>query len=396
MKYASENPSPKLRFKGFEKSWRIVKGGELFGNRREKGKEDLPIYSVSIDQGLIPRSSIEKHMKDDADAEKNCAVKPGDISYNTMRMWQGAMGVSDLECMVSPAYIVLTPHKNTLSGFYFYLFKSNKYLHALKSYSYGLTSDRLRLYYKDFAAIPFPTCAISEQQKVVDFLTAVDKRIGLIKEKYALLQQYKKGVMQQLFSNQIRFKDDNGNDFPDWREIRLEEALGHRSEKAREEIRELLSVTMHEGVKRKFETGGVDNSSQDKSNYKRVRVGDIAYNSMRMWQGAFGLSNYDGIVSPAYTVIYAKKDMCPEYFSYFFKYEPIINLFRRNSQGLTKDTWNLKYPQFSAIKVKVPSGAEQKKIAEFITMINKKIDLVAKQTELTKTFKKGLMQQMFV
>ena len=136
MKNASENPSPQLRFKGFEDSWQIVKGGELFENRREKGKEDLPIYSVSIDQGLVPRSSIEKHMKNDADAEKNCAVKPGDISYNTMRMWQGAMGVSDLECMVSPAYIVLAPHKDILSGFYFYIFKSNNYLHAHKSYSY--------------------------------------------------------------------------------------------------------------------------------------------------------------------------------------------------------------------------------------------------------------------
>jgi type I restriction enzyme S subunit len=115
-----------------------------------------------------------------------------------------------------------------------------------------------------------------------------------------------------------------------------------------------------------------------------------------MWQGASGLSNYDGIVSPAYTVITPKENISALYFSYFFKFPKTISVFRRNSQGLTSDTWNLKFPQFSTIKILVPSFQEQLKIADFLVVLDEKLELVSKQIEQTQSFKKGLLQQMFV
>lgn len=126
---------------------------------------------------------------------------------------------------------------------------------------------------------------------------------------------------------------------------------------------ELLSVTMNGGVMQRSEIEGKDNSSEDKSNYKVVRKGDMVYNSMRMWQGANGVSSYDGIVSPAYTVLTAKVSICNEYFAALFKNYKLINEFRKNSQGMTSDTWNLKYPQIETIKVYLPEVAEQEKVA---------------------------------
>ena len=136
---------------------------------------------------------------------------------------------------------------------------------------------------------------------------------------------------------------------------------------------ELLSVTMNDGVKLRSEIEGKDNSSEDKSNYKIVRKGDMVYNSMRMWQGANGISPCDGIVSPAYTVLMPKQEINNGYFAALFKSVKLINEFRKNSQGMTSDTWNLKYPQIETIKVQIPSVSEQDKVSELFSVLDERI-----------------------
>ena len=107
------------------------------------------------------------------------------------------------------------------------------------------------------------------------------------------------------------------------------------------------------------------------SKYKVVKINDIAYNSMRMWQGASGLSPYNGILSPAYTVITPKENVCSSFFAYLIKKPELIHQFEINSQGLTKDTWNLKFPAFSQIEAKAP----QKYTEQFIiSQVFNKID----------------------
>ncbi len=158
---------------------------------------------------------------------------------------------------------------------------------------------------------------------------------------------------------------------------------------------ELLSVTMNDGVMPRSEIEGKDNSSEDKSNYKVVLKGDMVYNSMRMWQGANGISPCDGIVSPAYTVLMPKDPISNGYFAALFKSPNLINQFRKNSQGMTSDTWNLKYPQIAPIKVYLPTLTEQKKIADMLGTLDKRI---ARQTQLVdslKKYKRGLLEQIF-
>ena len=97
---------------------------------------------------------------------------------------------------------------------------------------------------------------------------------------------------------------------------------------------EMLSVTMNQGIIKASENGRFDNSNSDKSHYKVVKVNVIAYNSMRMWQGASGCSPYDGIVSPAYTVVTPVEGIDPHFFACLFKTPSVIKLFRLSSQGL--------------------------------------------------------------
>ena len=157
----------------------------------------------------------------------------------------------------------------------------------------------------------------------------------------------------------------------------------------------LLSVTMNDGVIPRSEIEGKDNSSADKSNYKVVLMGDMVYNSMRMWQGANGISPYDGIVSPAYTVLMPKIPISNGYFAALFKSPNLINEFRKTSQGMTSDTCNLKYPQIETIKVHIPPLSEQNRVADMLGTLERRIAKQAQLVENLKKYKRGLLNQIF-
>ena len=179
-----------------------------------------------------------------------------------------------------------------------------------------------------------------------------------------------------------------------WKKIKIGDIYAERSERG-SETSELLSVTMNDGVKRRSELEGKDNSSEDKGNYKVVCTGDMVYNSMRMWQGANGISPYNGIVSPAYTVLTAKCDISNGFFAALFKTHKLISEFCKHSQGMTSDTWNLKYPQIESIKTYIPSVAEQKKIAALIEKVDKRIAIQKELIDSLKKYKRGAFESVF-
>ena len=173
-----------------------------------------------------------------------------------------------------------------------------------------------------------------------------------------------------------------------YRKCRIGDIYAERSQRGVGNM-ELLSVTMNDGVMPRSEIEGKDNSSEDKSNYKVVCKGDMVYNSMRMWQGANGVSDYDGIVSPAYTVLMPTEEIDNQYFAALFKTSNLINEFRKNSQGLTSDTWNLKYPQIRAIRLYIPSLQEQHKISSFIITLEERIEKQRQLVDVLKKYKRG-------
>lgn len=189
---------------------------------------------------------------------------------------------------------------------------------------------------------------------------------------------------------QIRFNGFEG----EWETTTLGKYFLERVERSAEG--ELISVTISQGVVRTSDLDRIDNSSNDKSNYKVVEVGDIAYNSMRMWQGACGYSLYKGICSPAYTVVIPQNNIDVVYCFYLFKRNETLQLFRVNSQGLTSDTWNLKYPAFSQIKCSFPSIPEQEKIGVFLTTLDKLIAKLEAKLDKLRRLKQALLEKMFI
>ncbi|HEM3601317.1 restriction endonuclease subunit S [Streptococcus suis] len=178
-----------------------------------------------------------------------------------------------------------------------------------------------------------------------------------------------------------------------WKQRKLGEYFVERLECSAEG--ELLSVTISDGVRRFSELDRKDNSSEDKTKYKVLKQGDIVYNSMRMWQGASGYSIYDGIVSPAYTVLIPTYLSYALFFSYLFKRSSSLQIFQVNSQGLTSDTWNLKYKPFSNIVFPAPTLPEQEAIGSFFSDLDQLITLHQRKLDDVKELKKALLQKMF-
>ncbi|EPM4519174.1 restriction endonuclease subunit S [Listeria monocytogenes] len=237
---------------------------------------------------------------------------------------------------------------------------------------------------------------LKEQQKIGVFFKQLDNAIALHQRKLDALKLMKKGFLQQMFPKieadipEIRFADFDGK----WEQRKLGEIFNERSERSADG--ELISVTINSGVIKASKLEKKDNSSFDKSNYKVVKKGDIAYNSMRMWQGASGYSSYDGILSPAYTVIYPRKDIDTIFIAYMFKKIDMIQTFQRNSQGLTSDTWNLKFPSLSTIKIKIPANDEQIKITNLFQKLEYTSIFHQNQIEMLKKVKKAYLQTMFI
>lgn len=180
-----------------------------------------------------------------------------------------------------------------------------------------------------------------------------------------------------------------------WKQDILGNLFIERKEKGYPDLL-LLSLTEQDGIIPQTETNRKNTSSLDKSKYLRVCYGDIAYNTMRMWEGRSAFVDMEGIVSPAYTICTPKNNVNSFFYSYYFKLPDMISKFHRYSQGLVQDTLNLKFDKFSQISIGIPpTFEEQQKIADCLSSLDELIELQEQKLAALKQHKKGLMQQLF-
>jgi len=228
-----------------------------------------------------------------------------------------------------------------------------------------------------------------EQKKIAEILSTWDKAITTTETLLANSQQQKKALMQQLLTGKKRLPGFSNN----WNKVRFGDVFSERVEVGRGEL-PLLSITSDDGVVYQSETGRKNTSNQDKSKYRRICKNDIGYNTMRMWQGRSSLSDKEGIVSPAYTIITPTQEVEPAFAAYLFKLPRLVHTFYRHSQGLVSDTWNLKFNHLKKIQWSIPLLNEQKAIAEVLKKSDSEIVLLAKQLADFKEEKQALMQQL--
>ncbi len=280
--------------------WEMHHLGELFSSRKEKGIEGLPTLSVTINNGLVDRSSTEKKTDTNLSPQEHLLIRKGDLAYNTMRMWQGAFGLADYDGLVSPAYVVLSPTDRVDSKFAFYLFKSPRMIYFFWAYSYGLTGDRLRLYFNDFIKIKHVIPPLPEQKAIADLLftwdEAIEKTERLIRAKEKRLNAYGK----ELFDLKNEGKLDG------WKQIALKDILTEHQNKSNGD-EEVYSVSINKGLVNQVEHLGRSVSATNTGHYNQVHYGDIVYTKSPTGDFPFGIvkqshTREDVIVSPLYGV----------------------------------------------------------------------------------------------
>ncbi|MFW5983370.1 MAG: restriction endonuclease subunit S, partial [bacterium] len=326
---------------------------------------------------------------------KEYSLKQGDILFVRSSVKPSGVGLT--------ALISDTLDKTTYSGFlirfrtykediskYFkkYIFQAPYFrVHLLNKSTISANTNINQNSLKNlFVALP----PLPEQQKIAQILSTWDQAIEKTEQLIEKKQLLKKGLMQQLLSGKVRFPEFNDS----WQEVKLGEVFKERNESGYNHL-PLLAITDQNGVIYRDQVDKRDTSNPDKSKYKRICPGDIGYNTMRLWQGRSALSELEGIVSPAYTVVTPKEHVDALFMSYFFKLPKTIHLFYRYSQGLVSDTLNCKYKHFKLVHVKIPpTKKEQAKIGNLLKKQDKEIKQLQNQVELLKKQKKGLMQKL--
>ena len=396
---------PKIRFTGFNDAWEQRKLGSISNRVTIKNTNldtNLPL-TISAEYGLVDQVTYFNKQVASENLKGYILAHQGDFAYNKSYSKNYPMGaVKRLEKYdkgaVSTLYIVFKPIGVSSDFLAWYYESSRWYPEIIKRASEGARNHGLlNISPSDFfdSELIIPS-NINEQIKIGSSLEKLNNLITANQRKEKLLQDLKKFLMQNVFPKSgqknpdFRFRGFTD----DWEQRKLGESFSER--KDRNGSKTMLSVTINDGVIPFDSLDRRDNSSKDKSNYKTVEVGDIPYNSMRMWQGASGTSNYKGIVSPAYTVLMPENDVCSQFFSFLFKSRQVLNIFQRFSQGLTSDTWNLKYPQLSQIVLSNPSTLEQQKIADALLKLDNLITANQQKTAQLKSIKKFLMQNMFI
>jgi type I restriction enzyme S subunit len=234
------------------------------------------------------------------------------------------------------------------------------------------------LYYRYVQEVRIGLPSLPEQQKIASFLSAVDEKIQQLTKKKALLEQYKKGVMQQLFSGQLRFKDENGNPYPDWEEKKLGEVC--------ESIKSGKSKSTTNGVIPLYGSTGIIGKCTESSHQGEfILIARVGANA-----GAINLIDDSFGVSDNTLVVNCKAIFEIAYIYYFLDHFNLNRLIFGSGQPLI--TGGL----LKALKLNLPIVEEQQKIASFLKSIDDKIEAVNNQISQTQTFKKGLLQQMFV
>lgn len=410
VKQGAKTAMPRLRFPGFRQAggWTAAKLGELFTDRQETGATDLPLLSLMDKEGIVPQEETNRKDNSNADKSKYLRVVPGDIAYNTMRMWEGRSAYVDMEGLISPAYTVCAPNEGTYSRFFSYYFKTEWLISQFRKYSQGLVKDTLNLKFDNFkrVEVAYPS-NVQEQQKIAACLASLDEVITAQGRKVEALKAHKRGLMQQLFPREgetrprLRFPE--FRNAPEWSESRLGQLVelqsGATPSKANPEFwNGKIPWVSAKDMKQLFLEDSEDHisSAAIESGAKTVPSGSlliltrgmtllkdvpicVVRRDMALNQDVKALRPKDGVESMflAFLLMASK--------------ERLLAMVDIAGHGTGKlDTDGLR-----DFGLAIPKPEEQQRIADCLSSLDTRITAETNQLSALKTHKQGLMQQLF-
>jgi type I restriction enzyme S subunit len=403
-----ENLVPQLRFSLFTKGWVNSKLGDLgvfkgggtpSTNKKTYWKGDIPwISSSDITENDIFNINIKRYISNEAIDDSATKIITANSVLFVARVGIGKLAVSKVKLCTSQDFANLQPKKDNSIFIAYYFLSKVKLLHqyaqgtSIKGFTTG-----------DLKSIPIILPSIPEQQKIASFLSDVDKVITKLTKKKELLEQYKKGIMQKIFNQELRFKDENGSKYPNWEEKQLRDVANYRRgsfpqpyglpkwyDKANgipfvqvydvDDNMLLKPITKH----RISLLGAKQSVFVEKGTLIITIQGSI---------GRIAKTQYDAYIDRTLLIFQSyKKPLNIDYFKYVLFL--LFEIEKRKAPGgiiktITKEV-------LSSFNVMIPSMDEQTKIANFLSDIDLKIEALNNKIEDSKKFKKGLLQKMFV
>ncbi|TPL72287.1 restriction endonuclease subunit S [Mesorhizobium sp. B2-3-15] len=418
MSAAEAGQVPQIRFPDFTGEWKPARGGDAFDQRREAGEDGLPLYSVTIEQGMVRRDSLDREIASSLADEGNLRVNKDDLAYNMMRMWQGAVGRAPEDSMVSPAYVVLVPKNHIVPAFFDSWFKRARSIYLLWAYSYGLTNDRLRLYFRDFGKVPMTLPEKAEQQKIADFFGAIDTRIALLTRKCEALKRYKSEVARRLFARELRFRRDDGSAFPDWETTTLGNILNWK--RTNSLSRDMLTPVP--GTIQNIHYGDIHTKFSMRFSQKQqevpyllesatagpihpeafCEVGDIVIADASEDYADIGKAIEIveaapmSIVAGLHTFLARPKPakLALGFGGYLFQSPSVRRQIKRLAQGIS--VLGISKTQLEKVVIELPHIDEQRRLVDFLSVLDDKFELTRDAVMSMRNFKRGLLQKMFV
>ena len=404
--------------------WNIIKIKYVLQERVENNSpiRTKNILSLTAQQGVVPiAEKTGGGNKPKEDYSDYRLAYPGDIVMNSMNILSGSVGLSKYFGCVSPVYYMLRPRdKNFDVRFFNYIFQSTVFQKSLYGLGNGilmkesgngkLNTIRMRIPMDKFGSLYIPVAPVEEQKRIAEFLDKkcgeIDGLIADIKTQVQTLEQYKRSVITEAVTKGLNpsaeMKDSGAGWMPfvpaHWLVEKIKYHLRIRGQKNMGD-RQVLSLYRDYGVIPKDSRDDNHNvTSEDTSTYRFVRVGDFVVNKMKALQGSVAVSQYEGIVSPAYYVYEFTDNLFNKrYFHYLLRNKTYTTEFMRLSGGIRVGQWDLPAEAFENTVVLIPPADEQKEITDYLdnkcAQIEELISAKQSQIEALESYKKSLIYE---
>jgi type I restriction enzyme S subunit len=376
--------------------WEVRNLRTLISKRSERNRANLPLLSVARERGVFIRSRTdadENHNVIPDDLSNYKVARAGNLVINKMKAWQGSMGIAPCDGIVSPAYFVFE-FQIANHAFGQRLLRSKPYVAHFGQASDGVRVGQWDLSIPGMRQIPVLVPSEEEQASIVRFLEHANRKIdGFIRAKrklIGLLNEQKQAIIHRAVTRgldpDVPLKPSGVpwlGDIPvHWGIVRNMALFAHRVESGIAGL-PVLQVSLRSGITAEEldQFGRPKRLIADATKYKRIHQGDVAYNTMRMWQGAVGVSPSDGLVSPAYVVLKPRQDTCPEFYDFIFHTEVYKQQVNRQSTGIVSDRNRLYWDSFKEMPNLTLPRVEQEEIVAFIVDKTAHINTAITRTE---------------
>ncbi len=391
---------PELRFPGFEGEWEDKNLGDIakFSKGKNISKKDISEEGIPcIRYGELYTRYKEKitdvFSKTDLGKDELVFSSKNDIIIPTSG--ETAIDLATASCVLNEGVAIggdTNIIKTKGDGLFFSYYLNSKRKNIAKL-AQGVSV--VHLYSTHLKIIDLKVPRIEEQEKIASFLSAVDEKIEKLEKKLELWEAYKKGMMQKIFSQELRFKDENGDEYPEWEERKLCEIsiINPKANILPDEFVYIDLESVDSGILKKIKkTMKKDAPSRAK---RVLENNDILYQTVRPYQKNnlfFQSNNLDNYVaSTGYAQIRAEQDS--KFLYHLIHTKNFVNNVLARCTGTSYPAINSK--DLGKIKIFIPSSSEQKKIASFLSRLDEKIEMLGIKLEFWENYKKGLLQKMF-